>query len=113
MKKFSEWLKSKKVYNEFMGDFFQNSNPPSNPPSNTPLIPKTGDKAYSTKYGISREGTLKITNTDIDGRPRGELITHGQQPWFSDPKQNLTVGYDHPIVWDKKRGMWYAEADAD
>jgi hypothetical protein len=27
--------------------------------------------------------------------------------------QSLSVGYDGPIVWDAKRGMFYAQPDKD
>lgn len=72
------------------------------------LTPSTGDRAYSKYHGITAEGTLVMDNERY-----GKLNTGGPTPWFIDPKQLLTVGYDHPITWDAEKGMWYAPADAD
>jgi hypothetical protein len=85
--------------------------------------PKMGDRAYSMYHGKEGVGILWSRDPGHDSfsgaRPVGYLIVtnqHGlpvENPWFSDKNQQLSVGYDDPIVWDSKRNMWYAPADRD
>jgi hypothetical protein len=59
---------------------------------------------WSTNPGESRH--FHLIMIDKNGFPIKE------NPWFRS-EQQLAVGYDEPIVWDSKRGMFYAPADRD
>jgi hypothetical protein len=113
---FTEWVKQNKPLNEFMADFFDKGDGASQN-SNVKFVrpkrqqPKDGDRAYSIYHGRSAEGILRKRVGYRDGL--FELIVTGASPWFKDPNQHLTVGYDEPIKWDAEKNMWYAAADHD
>jgi len=100
--------------------------------------PKNGDRAYSMYHGKMFVGVLYF-----EGKPRGKESASGHMgSWYPDHLKQaegyrmsahlmfppfswvknpfkvhehggLSVGYEGPIVWDQKEGMFYAPADSD
>jgi hypothetical protein len=137
MKKFQDWV------NENAGQDMDQNTPDNKEVLSSFVsnkIPKTGDMAYSMYNGYNFVGMLAFdgSRSDAPGRlmkidddyaanacphlkgamghqkggymvfpPLSGVTTGGSK------MQSLSVGYDGPIVWDAKRGMFYAQPDKD
>ena len=75
-----------------------------------PDTPQEGQKAY-TKYQ-GRKWVGKLTKIQgFAGKYTAVLMPSEKAPYHDHG--GIQVGYDEPIKWDKKAGMWYAPADYD
>jgi hypothetical protein len=99
-----------------------------------PRTPKNGDPAYTLYHGSKWVGVLdEIHDNYLDIREKmlregrneealelGErwlgyvVPANATENWgYHHYTRGLCFGYDEPLKWDAKEGMWYAPADYD
>lgn len=113
MKKFQQWLEDNAVAPAQAVDNSQKLQSFSNSKK-----PKVGDRAYSMYRGVEGVGILWSKNPNENRHFHLLMVDKNgfptpNNPWFAGPNTQLSVGYDEPIVWDSKRGMFFAPADHD